>query len=153
MRMLACSLILLCSSSWLPAQSNSGNADQDEITALIQEMVQMDIKGSYSPGFVQDHLASDLRWVWPMGSGGRDEFIKMDPSEVALEEKVEDLKFRVLGNVAVVDGTFYKKNKGPSAVGFRGYLLEVWEKQDGKWKLVNSATGPFADGKQSVSSK
>ncbi|WP_348263269.1 nuclear transport factor 2 family protein [Telmatobacter sp. DSM 110680] len=146
-------LMLLCGASSLLAASDTQNADKKEITALIQELVQMDKQGSYSPQFVQDHISSDLRWAWPGGRGGRDEYIKTNPSDVAAEERVEDLKFRLFPDVAVVDGVFYKKNKGSSAVPFKGYLLEVWAKQDGHWKLVNSATGPFPDMRQAVRSK
>jgi hypothetical protein len=146
-------LMLLCAASSLPAQSPSSNSDQKEITALIQEMVRMDKEGRYSPQFVQDHISSDLRWAWPGGRGGRDEYIKIDPSDVAAEERVADLKFRLFPDVAVVDGVFYKTNKGPSAVPFKGYFLEVWAKQDGHWKLVNSATGPFPDMAHSASAK
>ena len=142
-----CLYVLLClGTSSLLAQTQSQNAVKDELTALEQQMSQMELKGSYSPQFAQDHLGRDLLSVWPMGFGGRDEFTKPD-SQSLLEEKFENLKINLSGNTAIVDGTWYKKGNDPAAAAktaeWRGFFMHVWVKRNKKWQLVGSAAGPL----------
>jgi hypothetical protein len=148
MKVCLCLMVFLGTSSLL-AQTESQNADQREITALEQQIVQLDLKGIESPQFDQDHLGRDVIGVWPMGFWGWDEATKPDPRP-PLEEKVDNLKFRFYGNTAIVDGTAFKKDRDPSNPAnikeWHGFLVHVWVKRDGKWQLVSVANGPLAPG-------
>jgi hypothetical protein len=152
-------LVLFCGTTVMPAQTDSQSANRNEITGLIQQMAQMDAKNvEPSPQFIHDHLAEDLVYVWPMGSGGRDEFIKPDlTSPSLLEEKIDDVKIRFYGNTAVANATWYKKGKNPSEPNnvqeWHGFLMEVWVKKYGNWQLVSSAAGPLFHPQQGTSSK
>lgn len=146
MKKCLCLLVVLGTSSLL-AQTDSQNADQKEITALEQQIVQMSLKGIDTPQFDQDHVGRDIIEVWPMGFYGWDEVKQSDP-QPPLEAKVDHLKFRFYGNTAIVDGMAYKKYKDSSDSGniknWRGFLVHVWVKRDGKWQLVSVANGPLA---------
>jgi len=136
---------LLCCASLLIAQNDSRDADRKQIIDLERQMVQMDLKGSYTPEFIRDHVGDDMTFVWPMGFGSRDEFVK--PDTPPLDETIGDFKVKFYGSTAVVNGTWHKKDKDRSdpakTAEFGGFLVHVWAKQDGKWKLVSSAAGPL----------
>ena len=140
-------LAVFFGASTLLGQANSQDAEK-EITGLEQQMVQMDIKNDYPQQFINEHVSSDLTTAWPMGiSIGREHFTDTVPGQQILDEKLDRISVKTFGNVAVINGRWWKKVKNQSGNGkvdeFHGFMQHTWINNNGKWQLIAQAAGPL----------
>ncbi|MGA7523461.1 MAG: hypothetical protein WBW84_13470 [Acidobacteriaceae bacterium] len=147
-------LLIVLGMSPLLAQIAPQSADEKEITALEQQMVQMEIRDHYSQRFIREHVDRKLVMMSPPGFFGFDEFVKpVEKRQWGIppptEERLKDLTVTIYGNAAVVHAEVYEKGKDISdptkTWEEHCLLLHTWVKENGRWRLLSVATRSFLE--------
>lgn len=97
------------------------------------------------PEFVQKYVADNYVWNMPGGEMGRSDLLKNYPGITVYEVKISDMKIHPEGDVAIVNGHWWKREKDEDQKvrEYKGIFQDIWEKKNGSWRLIASATSPF----------
>jgi ketosteroid isomerase-like protein len=140
MKWLAIFLFLsACSISGL-AQKNSHAGDESEIIALEHSWNQAELQ--HAPSALDLFLSDDFIITQPDGTLlNKEEFKKSIADKTYHYDMLTsgDFKVRILGDTAVVTGSYHEKGKD-KRVPFerRGRFTDTWLFQKGKWMCVAS---------------
>lgn len=135
----------------LSAQSTQ--PDQQQIEQL-EHQFRSSPQDVVSPEFLHKYVADNYVWIMPGGEKGRSDLSELKSGQTTHDNMVKDVKVHVAGETAIVNGFWSKRtedDRGP--IQWEGIFQDVWQKQNGSWKLIASATAPFHREKAATAAK
>ena len=92
-------------------------------------------------------LAEDFVFIAPTGPVGKEQWLarmKQHPTTDSNESrKFDDLRIRVYGEVAVVNGTVVRTNLTQNST-YKEAFTDIFIYRDGRWQVVNSQLTPMS---------
>jgi len=140
MKWVAISLLLLSCATFVRAQKNAHAGDESQIIALEHSWNQAELQHASSA--LDLFLSDDFIITQPDGSLMNKEDFKTSVTDQTYHYDVltsGDFKVRILGDTAVVTGSYHEKGKDKH-VPFdrRGRFTDTWLFQKGKWVCIAS---------------
>jgi hypothetical protein len=140
MKWLAISLLLLSCATFVVAQKNTHAGDESQIIALEHSWNQAELQHASSA--LDLFLSDNFIITQPDGSLMNKEEFKTSVADQTYHYDVltsGDFKVRILGETAVVTGSYHEKGKDKH-VPFdrRGRFTDTWLFQKGKWVCIAS---------------
>ena len=140
MKWVAISLLLLSCATFVRAQKNAHAGDESQIIALEHSWNQAELQHASSA--LDLFLSDDFIITQPDGSLMNKEDFKTSVTDQTYHYDVltsGDFKVRILGDTAVVTGSYHEKGKDKH-VPFdrRGRFTDTWVFQKGKWVCIAS---------------
>jgi len=140
MKWVAISLLLLSCATFVRAQKNAHAGDESQIIALEHSWNQAELQHASSA--LDLFLSDDFIITQPDGSLMNKEDFKTSVTDQTYHYDVltsGDFKVRILGDTAVVTGSYHEKCKDKH-VPFdrRGRFTDTWVFQKGKWVCIAS---------------
>jgi ketosteroid isomerase-like protein len=136
---------LLLASSGVWAADSSPGADEQQLKKIEQNWADAYVKRDSA--VVQRIVADDFAFIGPDGNMvNKAEYVKSISGDTVFTVfKLDDLKVRVYGDAAVVNGlaTITAKTKGEDESGKYSFT-DVFVKQKGEWKAVSGHVTPVA---------
>jgi ketosteroid isomerase-like protein len=140
MKWLAISLLLLSCSSLAFAEKNGHAGDESQIIALEHSWNQAEMQ--HAPSALDLFLSDDFIITQPDGSVLNKEQFKNSVADKTYHYDMltsGDFKVRILGDTAVVTGSYHEKGKDKHVPFDRwGRFTDTWLFQKGKWVCVAS---------------
>ena len=134
-----CLLLLACASSGF-AQKNSHAGDESQIIALEHSWNQAELQ--HAPSALDLFLSDDFIITQPDGSLMNKQQFKNSVADKSYHYDVltsGDFKVRILGDTALVTGSYHEKGKDKHVPFDRwGRFTDTWLFQKGKWICVAS---------------
>jgi hypothetical protein len=140
MKQLAIWSFLLCCAVPVLAQRNPHAGDESQIIALEHSWNQAELQ--HAPSALDLLLSENFVITQPDGSLMNKQQFKTSVADKTYHYDVltsGDFKVRILGNTAVVTGSYHEKGKDKHVPFDRwGRFTDTWLFQDGKWVCVAS---------------